>query len=77
VCGPQHALDTPVRARRLNVADQPASRNRIALATGIVLVVVSVILMLDSLLADNNFPLFLGLVGIVVIAASRKSQSND
>ena len=39
--------------------------------------VVSVILMLDSLLADNNFPLFLGLVGIVVIAASRKSQSND
>ena len=39
--------------------------------------VVSVILMLDNLLADNNFPLFLGLVGIIVIVASRKRQPND
>ena len=47
------------------------------MATGIVLVVVSVILMLGDFLGDSTFPLFLGLLGIVSIAVSRKKHSNQ
>jgi len=47
------------------------------LVTGIVLVVVSVILMLGDFLGDSTFPLFLGLLGVVAIAISRKKQSNQ
>jgi len=59
------------------LANQPTTRNRVALGTGIVLVVVSVILMLGNFLGDNTFPLFLGLLGVVAIAISRKKQSNQ
>jgi hypothetical protein len=46
------------------------------LATGIVLVIVPVILILGNFLGDSTFPLFLGLLGIVTIAISRKKQSD-
>lgn len=45
--------------------------NKIVFYTGIIFIVVAAILLVGNFLGDSTFPIFLGVLGIIAIGASK------